>query len=340
MSKEIKALKYEICNKNGMRAVFTDWGATLVSLFVKDKDGKERDIVLGFDDVNSYINDRSYYGATVGRNCNRIAGAVFHLNGKEYQLQDNDGGNNLHSGDNGVALRVWDLVEKNDDSIKFSIEDADLNEGFPGNATMTVEYKLTDENEMVISYGGVCDQDTVFNLTNHSYFNLNGHGTGRVFEQQLYINASCYTPLIIGGGIPTGEIASVEGTPFDFRSFKRIGQDIEMENEQLANAHGYDHNYVIDKADGEMGLVAKAFSDESGITMEVLSDCPGVQFYSANYIGTRNAKGGASYEWRDAFCLETQYFPNAINEANFKSPVTKAGQTYKSTTIYKFGINK
>ena len=338
MNNEIMASKYEISNKNGMRAVLTDWGASLVSLFVKDKDGNERDIVLGFDDVNSYINDRSYYGATVGRNCNRIAGASFELNGIKYQLQDNDGGNNLHSGDKGVGLRVWEFVEQKDDSIKFKIEDADLNEGFPGNAAMTVEYKLTDDNEIVINYTGLCDKDTVFNLTNHSYFNLNGQGSGRVFDQKLYINASYYTPLILGGGIPTGELAPVEGTPFDFRNFKKIGQDIEVENEQLANSHGYDHNYVVDKADGEIGIVAKAFSDESGITMEVFSDCPGVQFYTANYIGTKNAKGGASYEWRDAFCLETQYFPNAINEPDFKSPVTKAGETYKSTTIYKFGI--
>lgn len=330
--------KYEIANASGMKAVVTDLGATLVSVFVKDNKGDMRDVVLGFDDADGYKKDRSYFGATVGRNCNRIANARIKINDIEYTLEDNDNGNNLHSGSKGLTFRVWELVEHTANSIKLSVKDGDLEQGFPGNATISVEYKVSEENEIIISYSGEADKDTVFNMTNHSYFNLNGHDGGSIFEQQLMLNASSYTPLIVGTAIPSGEIAPVAGTPFDFTSFKAIGQDINADDEQLKTGNGYDHNYVIDKGDEDLALVAKAYSQASGITLEAYSDCPGVQLYTANYVGTDNGKGGAKYQWRDAFCLETQYFPNSINEPNFKAPITKAGEKYSSVTIYKFGI--
>lgn len=332
-----EAHKYTINNSNGMTAVVTDFGATLVSLFVKDKNGELRDVVLGFDDAAKYENDASYFGATVGRNCNRIANAKIEIKGVEYQLEDNDSGNNLHSGSNGVSRRLWEVKEQTNSSVVFEITDAHLNQGFPGNATMCVEYKLTEENEIEIIYSAQCDEDTVFNFTNHSYFNLNGHNSGNVFEQELMINARKFTP-VNSSAIPSGELADVEGTPFDFTSFKKIGKDISVENEQLSNGNGYDHNYVIDKEGKGMALVARAFSDESGITMDTMSDCPGVQLYTANYVGTDCGKGGSKYEWRSAFCLETQYFPNSINEPAFESPITKAGEKYTSKTVYKFGI--
>lgn len=330
---------YDISNQNGMKVVLTDFGATTVSVFVKDKDGNYQDVVLGYDNAKSYENHWSYFGATVGRYANRISNAKVEIEGQIYELEVNDNENCLHSGSNGVARRVWDVKSYTENEITFVIEDADLAEGFPGNAVMEVTYRVSDDNALVITYNARADKTTAFNMTNHSYFNLNGHKSGYIGGHVLQINASHYTPVSSSKAIPTGEITSVTGTPFDFTEAKTIGRDIEANDEQLGFAHGYDHNYAIDKTSPGLERAATVVGDKTGIAMDVFTDCLGVQFYSANFIGGQAGKEGAVYEDRDAFCLETQYFPNAINEPNFTTPITQAGEEYKSQTVYHFYLS-
>lgn len=331
--------KYTISNKNGMRVVATDFGATVVSIFVKDKNGVEQDVILGYDDFASYEREDCFFGATVGRNANRIADSVVILDGVEYQLEKNDHGiNNLHSGSKGISLFPWDVVEQKEDSITFEILSADLEQGFPGNCTIRVTYEVTEANEFKITYYAVSDKKTIINLTNHSYFNLAGHENGDVLDQELQMNASGYTPMIDSFAIPTGEIAAVEGTPFDFRKSKTIGQDIKADDAQLQFANGYDHNFAIDKTTEGVERIATAYCKETGIAMDVYTDLPGVQLYTANFVGGQHGKNGVEYVKHSAFCLETQYFPNAANEPNFKSPVYDAEQPYESTTVYAFSV--
>lgn len=329
---------YTIANQTGMRIFVTDFGATLVSVFVKDKDGKDQDVIFGYDDVSDYQRGFSYFGATVGRNCNRISDAEITIDGTKYSLDPNDNGNNLHSGANTLSWRLWTVKEYADNKIIFEIEDADQQQGFPGNAVINVTYEVTEQNEIVISYFAKADKKTVFNFTNHAYFNLKGAGNGTAMDHILQIQASHYTPVKDWRAIPTGELAPVEGTPFDFREAKMIGRDVNAENEQLEYGHGYDHNFALDKKTDGVETVASAYSPESGIRMEVRTDCIGLQLYSANFGGQIKGKNGILYSGRDAFCLEAQYFPNAINEPNFVSPLTEAGETYKSQTIYAFSI--
>lgn len=329
---------YTIANQAGMRVFVTDFGATLVSVFVKDKDGNDRDVIFGYDDVADYEGATSYFGATVGRNCNRISDAKITIDGVEYPLEPNDRGNNLHSGANTVSWRLWDVKEYTDNRITLQIEDADLQQGFPGNALIHVTFEVTDQNEIVISYAAKTDKKTVFNFTNHAYFNLNGAGNGTAMDHILQIQASRYTPVKDSRAIPTGELAPVEGTAFDFREAKPIGRDVNAEDEQLGYGHGYDHNFVLDKKTEGVETVATAYSPKSGIRLEVRTDCIGLQLYTANFGGQVEGKNGLIYHGRDAFCLEAQYFPNAINEPNFVSPLTEAGETYESQTIYAFSI--
>lgn len=333
-----EATLYTIANQKGMRVLVTDFGATLVSVFVKDKEGRDTDVILGYDDVATYQKRMCYFGATVGRNCNRISGTKIEIDGTEYQIEGNDRGNNLHSGINSTSRRFWTVKEYTDSRIVFEIEDAHLQQGFPGNARMEAVYEVTEENGLSITQRAVADQKTVFNLTNHAYFNLNGAGNGTAEEHVLQIKASHYTPVCDSKAIPTGEIAAVEGTPFDFREPKTIGRDIGVENEQLSYGNGYDHNFALDKEKEGMETVAVAYAPQSGIRLEVITDSIGLQLYTANFVGGENGKGGVQYKDRDAFCLETQYFPNAVNEPNFVSPLTEAGETYESHTIYQFSI--
>jgi aldose 1-epimerase len=332
-----EATLYTIKNERGMELKVTDFGASLVSLIVKDKNGADLDVILGYEDVTGYEEHTDYFGAAVGRNCNRISNARIAIDGVEYPLEANDNENNLHSGSNGTARRFWEVAEHTGSSITFRIEDAHLQQGYPGNATMQVTYTLTADNALEIAYQAKADQKTVFNFTNHAYFNLNGADSGSILDHTLQIQASAFTPTD-AKAIPTGEIRPVEGTPFDFREAKPIGRDIAQSDEQLTFGSGYDHNFVLDRTKDGIEKIATAYSAKSGIRMDVSTDCIGIQLYSANFIAGQKGKGGHIYANRDAFCLETQYFPNAINEPNFSTPLTEAGETYTSKTIYTFSV--
>lgn len=336
-----KVTEYVLTNKNGMEVSVIDLGAVVVSVKIKDRNGEVKDVVLGYDTPQEYQEHDSYFGAVVGRNANRISDARISLNGVEYALEANDNENNLHSGKNGLSAFIWSVEEiKGDNAITFSVESKDKEQDFPGNMTAKVTYTLTDENELVMAYEAVTDQLTVANFTNHSYFNLDGHESGNIENQELEILASYYTPVKDSKAIPTGEIAEVAGTPMDFRKMKKIGADIRADFKQLEYGNGYDHNYALDKADGTIQLAARAKAAKSGISMDVYTDCIGIQLYAGNFIGNQKGKGGAAYADRQGFCLETQYFPNAINEENFKSPLLAPGEVYRTTTKYCFFVEK
>lgn len=330
-----EASLYTFTNKNGMMIGVTDLGATLHSVLTPDKDGNLCDVVLGYDDAQGYENGGgTFFGATVGRNANRIAGGRFTLNGKEYLLDKNNDGNNLHSGLDYYSFRIWDVKKTTDNSITFSLHSPDGDQGYPGELDIEVTYTLTDENAVWIDYYAVPKEDTIVNLTNHSYFNLDGHASGDVLEQEIWLNADTFTRAN-EVAIPTGEILTVEGTPMDFRVKKAIGQDIDADYEALRFGNGYDHNWVLNNH-GELEKVAELSSDVSGITMEVYTDLPGVQIYTANFVNNEIGKHGVVYNKHQGVCFETQYFPDAVNHANFPSPVCKAGEEYRTTTIYKF----
>lgn len=328
---------YTIGNSKGMEVLISDYGANVVSIFVKDKNGDKRDVILGFDDASGYEASGSYFGATVGRNCNRISDCKIVIDGVTYELEDNDRGNNLHSGSKGLSRVMWSEKEVGDNKLTLSYYSPDLEEGYPGNATIEVTFEVTEENEFAISYYAVSDKKTLFNMTNHCYFNLNGHTSGPIFDQELMIKANGYTPVIDEHSIPTGKTPDVAGTPFDFRVAKPIGRDIHADNEQLGYSNGYDHNFAIAKETDGMELVACAYAKESGIQMEVITDTIAIQLYTANGM-TEVGKGKNVYPNYGAYCLETQYFPNSINEPNFVTPVFEAGEPYKSKTIYRFSI--
>ncbi|MCR5419716.1 MAG: galactose mutarotase [Lachnospiraceae bacterium] len=336
ITKDGKAVKlYKITNTKGTEAVLTDLGAVLVNLKVSNDKGEIKDVVLGFDNVAQYESNPSFFGGTIGPSANRIAGAKFSIDGIEYELVDNDGGNNLHSDfDIGFHKQIFNATVL-EDGVRFTLNTKDMFMGFPGNMEVNVTYTLSDDNELKLEYDGVSDKATVFNLTNHSYFALAGHKAGRnaLYDTELMIKASKFTQ-IVPGAIPTGKLLEVSGTPMDFTEPKKIGKDIDSDYEQMKMVNGYDHNYAIDGYDGKIKLVAVASCD--GRTMEVYTDLPGVQFYSGNGLSPYDAKDGAKYGDRYGFCLETQYFPNSVNESSFVSPIKKAGETYHTITIYKF----
>ena len=330
-----QASLYTLKNSNHVTMKVTDYGATLVSLLVPSKDGQLKDVVLGYDDVTGYEEHTSYFGATIGRNGNRIKDSRFTIDGKEYKIDENENHNNLHSGKNGFNSVIWEVREHTDNSITFYHYSTEEEQKFPGNMQITVTYTITEDNTLHIVYNGKADADTIMNCTNHSYFNLNGHESGSVEGQILQILADAYTPVADSASIPTGEIAPVEGTPMDFRTEKTIGQDINADFEQLHFTGGYDHNYVLGRP-GEKKVMANAYSRESGIAMEAATDCCGVQFYAGNFIGEQAGKDEAAYHDRSGFCLESQFYPNAVNEPDFPSPVVKAGDTYHTETTYRF----
>ena len=327
--------KYYISNSKGMKAGVINYGAILVNLFVPDKNGNMADVVLGYDTLEPYFENGSFFGATVGPNANRIEGAAFELDGQRYQLAVNDGVNNLHSDAQlGYHKRVWD-VEERTDSVTFSLTDEDGSMGFPGNKKVKVTYTVTEENELKIHYEADSDKNTIINMTNHSYFNLAGHDAGKIYDHKLQLLASCYTP-VVAGAIPTGEIASVKGTPFDFLKETRVGDRIEDDNEQLKLVKGYDHNWVIDGADGSLREFATVSDDKSGRVMKCYTDLPGVQFYAGNCIGETVGKGGTVYGPRCGLCLETQYYPDTANKPQFPSAVFGPDRKYVTATVYKF----
>ena len=324
----------------GTKATLIELGATLVSLEVPDKDGALRDVVLGYDTVQDYLDGTCYFGAVIGPNGNRIGGARFTIGGIEYKLQANENDNNLHSGPDGFNKKLWkgEALE-GACAVRFTYFAPDGESGFPGNRKVQVTYSL-QEGALALTYEAVSDKDTVFNLTNHSYFNLNGAGNGTILSHELEVKARGFSKVIDSASIPTGECVPVEGTVFDFSTPHAIGERIEADDEQLHFTGGYDHNLVTDIG-YEKGLlrpIAKATSPESGICMEVLTTCPCVQFYAGNFIKDVPAgKGGKTYGKRGGFCLETQVEPNAVNTPGFYSPLAKAGEPVVSRTVYRFG---
>lgn len=329
---------YTMKNKNQMQVSIATLGATIVSIKVPDCKNEIRDVVLGYDTVSDYQMYTYFFGAVIGRNANRIANASCEIDGVVYQLEKNDNENNLHSGANGLHDKVWELEDVEEQKLVLSCVSPDLEQGLPGTMKVKVTYELTDDNELVIDYEAESDKTTVANFTNHAYFNLDGHDSGSVEEQELEILASYYTPVSSSKAIPTGEIKKVTDTPMDFRRMKKIGEEINADFEQLKFVMGYDHNFVLDKADKTLQLAARAKAAKSGICMDVYTDCVGIQLYAGNFIQNHTGKDGVVYGKRNGFCLETQYFPNAINEKNFVSPILKAGEIYKSTTKYCFSL--
>ena len=307
-----------------VRAEITNYGGALVSLTV---DGL--DVVLGYDDVSGYAEQGGYLGAIVGRNANRIGGSAFPLNGGIVNLEPNEGPNCLHSGPNGWSYRLWEVTAHSHNSLTLHIQSPDGDQGFPGNADVYVTYTMEGDG-LTISYRAVSDRDTVFNLTNHAYFNLYGQDQPhRAMDQELLLPGVYFCPDD-AANIPTGELRHVGGTPFDFRAFKPIGRDIGENYEPLLRQGGYDHNHTNE---GEICAVLRC--PESGLTMTVTTDCPGVQFYSGNYLDN-TGKGGVRYIKRGGICLETQFYPDAVNKPQWPQPIVRAGQEYRSVTRYAF----
>ena len=333
-SKKEEAVLYTLTNENGMSASITNYGAALVKLNVPDKEGKLRDVVLGYDDVTGYEKGGGSFGAPVGRNANRIGGAVITIQDKTYELEKNDNGNNLHSGTNYYNKRIWNVGEKTDSKIEFVLHSPDGDQGYPGTLDMHVTYELTEDNELRLIYDAVPDQDTIINMTNHSYFNLDGHDSGNVLKELVTLDADYFTRAD-AQSIPTGELVDVPGTPMDFRMPRALGEAIDADYEAVRLGKGYDHNWVL-KNNGKFDKVAQAVSEKSGIVMEVWTDLPGMQMYTANFLDNEHGKNGAVYGIRDAVCFETQYFPDAVHHENFASPICKKGMPYHTVTSYKF----
>jgi aldose 1-epimerase len=329
---------YTLTNARGMQVGITNYGARIVSIVVPDRHGKMADVVLGFDNLEGYLGKDPFFGATVGRYANRIAKGRFTLDGVEYQLPINDGPNCLHGGPQGFDKKVWTARElsQNDPAVEFTYFSKNGEEGFPGDLHVRVVDTLEEDNALRIDYTATTDKDTVLNLTNHSYFNLAGQGSGSILNQEVMINADRFTP-INSTMIPTGALSSVEGTPFDFRHLTRIGARINDDNEQLKFAHGYDDNFVLNRKGAGRALAARAVDPESGRVLEVWTTEPGVQFYTGNFLdGSVRGKGGQAYGYRSAYTFETQHFPDSPNHQNFPSTELKPGQTYHQTTIFKF----
>ncbi len=324
-------------SEGGMSVTLCDFGATVVSLCVPDRDGALRDVVLGYQHIAEYETDDTYFGASVGRCCNRICEGRFSMDGETYRLPRNSPPNHLHGGVRGFSRRVWayTLLEN---GVQFRLSSPDGEEGYPGNMTATATMTLDDENTFTITYRAVCDKNTVCNLTNHVYFNLNGHQNGTIAEQELLIRADHYLP-IDENSIPTGEIASVAHTPFDFTRWKSIGDGLQQPSEQLVLARGFDHTFVLRHADAAQAD-AVARSKSSGIQMECRTTQNGIQLYTANYVEVPAEKGkeNTAYHEKSAFCLETQNFPDAVNHSNFPSAILQAGREYCETTSFRFSV--
>ncbi len=312
----------------------------MVSLLVKDKNNQFVDVVVGMDSVKGFKEaTEPYFGATIGRVGNRIAKGKFTLNGQEYSIPINNGENALHGGTKGYQDIVWDVEKNNDTSLIFRYLSPDMEMGFPGNLNVKVTYSITSKNTIKMEYEAKTDKPTVVNLTNHAFFNLNGEGSGTILNHIVQLNANKFTP-VDSGLIPTGELKDVIGTPFDFTSPHTIGERIGVENEQLKNGDGYDHNFVLNeiKHNG-MNYVGSVTGDLTGIVMDVYTEEPGVQFYSGNFMQSKNTfKSGSKDDYRTAFALETQHFPDAPNQPNFPSIVLKPGEIYHTVSEYKFSI--
>lgn len=340
---EIKGKKLDLfllTNKNKMAVYISNFGGRIVSVNVPNKSGGFTDVVLGYDSLQHYFNRKeNYFGALIGRYGNRIAKGKFQLDGKFYQLAINNSPNSLHGGPAGFHNQIWDAKKIDEQSLELSYVSKDMEEGYPGTLTVKVLYQLLDDNSIAISYQATTDKKTILNLTNHSYFNLNGAGSGTINDHLLTINADKFTP-VDSTLIPTGALVDVAGTAFDFRKPKAIGDSVNSSSAQIKNGKGYDHNFVLNrKSVSDMELAATVYSSVSGIKLEVFTREPGIQFYGGNFLDSSLlGKKDLHYNFRTAFCLETQHFPNAPNESSFASTQLVPGKTYETKTIYKFSV--
>lgn len=326
---------YTLENSKGVKAVVSDFGALIVRICAPDQKGDLEDVCLGYDTLKEYFGNGCFFGAVIGPNANRIGNAQYTINGVTYQLDVNDGVNNLHSHKElGIHKRVWDAQEK-DGGVLFTLAMKDGELGFGGNKTFSVLYEMTEDNALRITYDADSDQDTVINLTNHCYFNLDGHGAGSIEGHRLQLLAASYTPAD-AGSIPYGEIAPVAGTPMDFTQVHTIGERIDADFDQLKMAGGYDHNWVCDNYDGSVRKIAVLTNASGSRTMEVYTDLPGVQFYAGNFITPQSGKGGVTYGRRSGLALETQFFPDTPNKPQFPSSVFGPERHYHTTTVYRF----
>lgn len=332
---------YTLKNHSGMISEITNYGGKVVSLWTSNRKGHYEDIVLGYSNIKDYLKSKEkYFGALIGRYGNRIADGKFALNAKEYDLAQNNGLNHLHGGNKGLESVVWDAKQVDGQTLELRYISKNMEEGYPGNLNIKVVYKLTNNNELKIEYWASTDEPTVINLTHHSFFNLKGAGNGAINNHLLQINAAYYTP-VDNGLIPTGEIASVENSPFDFQKMIEIGQRVDAENQQLKYGLGYDHNFVLNQKLEGLNYAAKVVEPVSGRTMEVYTNEPGLQFYGGNFLnGTEIGKNNKAYDYRTAFCLETQHFPDSPNKNNFPTTKLNPGEKYYSICIYKFFISK
>jgi aldose 1-epimerase len=330
---------YTLTNSNGLAVSITNYGGIVTRLLIPDRSGELADVVLGYDSLDAYLLGSPYFGSLIGRYGNRIAGGRFTLDDVEYTLAANDGENHLHGGLQGFDKVVWSgepYGAADEAGVRLRYVSEDGEEGYPGRLRVAVTYALTDADELRIEYEAETDKATVVNLTHHGYFNLAGHASGDVLGHELTLNAGRFTP-IDAGLIPTGELMDVVGTPMDFRTPTSIGARLGQDDQQLRFAGGYDHNFALDDYDGSLRLIARVHEPVSGRVMEVYTTEPGIQFYSGNFLdGSNVGKGGAAYEHRAGFCLETQHFPDSPNKPHFPSTVLRPGDTYQSTTIYRF----
>ena len=330
---------YVLKNRNGLISEITNYGARIVSLWVPDNNGNFDDIVLGFDNIDDYINAKEkYFGATIGRYGNRIKEGKFLINDKEYYLEKNNGLNHLHGGNMGFSDVVWNAKQIDNQTLELNYFSKNMEEGYPGNLNVKIIYHLNNKDELKIEYFAKTDESTHVNLTHHSFFNLLGAGNETINEHLLYINANSFTP-VDETLIPTGNIELVANTPFDFSVPTKIGKRINQEDNQLNYGKGYDHNYVLNNSQSEEIIAAKVYEKKSGRTLEVYTNEPGMQFYAGNFLSGTIGKHGKSYKKRSAFCLETQHFPNSPNQKNFPSTILKPNEEYYSICIYKFSIN-
>lgn len=332
---------YTLKNANGMEVCITNFGARIVSIMVPDKNGDMKDVVLGFDNIDDYIQVPSDFGATIGRYANRIGQGKITIDGKEIQLPQNNYGHCLHGGPTGWQYKVFKVTPINEKSLKLTVESPDGDNNFPGNVVASVTYTLTDDNAIDIKYDATTDQKTVINMTNHSYFNLNGDPSASSMDNILYIASDSITP-VDSTFMTSGEMMAVAGTPFDFNTPKAIDKDVtNFENEQIKFGKGFDHNWVL-KTKGDINQVAaKLTSPTTGITLEVYTDEPGVQLYTGNFLdGTVKGKKGIIYPQRASVCLETQHYPDSPNKSHWPSVILEPGQTYTSHCIFKFGVVK
>jgi aldose 1-epimerase len=332
---------FTLQNGRGMEAKIATYGGLVTSLKVPDKNGQLGDVVLGYDNLNGYIKSSPYFGALIGRYGNRICKGHFTLNGQTYNLAANNGPNALHGGLKGFDKVVWSVksavVKADGPQLTLTYVSRDGEEGYPGNLSVTAVYTITRDNALRLDYTATTDKDTVVNLTQHSYFNLAGHGD--ILGHEVYLNADKFTP-VDATLIPNGELRDVTGTPFDFRTPTTIGARVNASDEQIKFGGGYDHNWVINKKWGELSLMARVSESTSGRTLEVWSTEPGLQFYSGNFLdGSITGKGGWVYQYRNGFCMEPQHYPDSPNQPNFPSVVLHPGETYHNTIIYRFGVN-